>query len=279
VCTNTPIDSSGYTLLHAAVAWGRRDCTTLLLRSGLLATATVNGRTTIDLTVLDVPLLPAALLPSELSCTIVRCDDDLQAVMLLLLQCGAPVDAALMCSNSKYAAAVKQRIEQVTRELHASNTAHAVRARHTYTTSEQHEQQCSGTSAVANVATVKVQLVHAETRVGGQRVYTVNTNELSQLYTARGEQGLNVLLSMLVPPESFRTATTASTQAEAHSVKELHYNGKQYYNHVRNSRSIRNSSMAMHYTMRILALTSTGHISLMMHLFNKIWSRLLMYSY
>jgi Ankyrin repeats (many copies) len=234
VCTNTPIDSSGYTLLHAAVAWGRRDCTTLLLRSGLLATASVNGRTTIDLTVLDVPLLPAALLPSKLSCTIVCCDDDIQAVMLLLLQCGAPVDAVLMCSNSKYAAAVKQYTDDVRRELHAANTTLDIHARLTYTSSEQQQQQqqqqCS-TTAVADAITVKVQLVHAETHVRGQRVYTVNTDELSQLYTARGEQGLNVLLSMLVPPESFRTATatTASTQAAADDVKELHYNGKHCY--------------------------------------------------
>jgi hypothetical protein len=139
VCTNTPIGSSGYTLLHAAAAWGRRDCTTLLLRNGLLATASsVNGRTPIDLTVVDVPQLPAAVLPSDLSCTVVRCDADIQAVMLLLLQCGAPVDAAMMCSNSKYAAAVKQYTDDVRRELQASNTAHAVRARHTYTDSETH---------------------------------------------------------------------------------------------------------------------------------------------
>jgi hypothetical protein len=160
----------------------------------------------------------------------VRCDADIQAVTLLLLQCGAAVDAAMMCSNSKYAAAVKQYTDDVRRELHASNTAHAVRARHTYTDSEQQQQQQQQqqcvTTAAADATTVKVQLVHAETRVRGQRVYTVNTDELSQLYTARGEQGLNVLLSMLVPPESFRGAM-GSTQAANDSVKELHYNGKQ----------------------------------------------------
>jgi hypothetical protein len=57
-------------------------------------------------------------------------------------------------------------------------------------------------------------------------VYTVNTNELSQLYTTRGEQGLNVLVSMLVQPESFRGAMS-STRAVNDSVKELHYNGEQ----------------------------------------------------
>jgi ankyrin repeat protein len=80
VCTSTPIDSSGYTLIHAAAAWGRRDCTALLLRNGLLATAIVNDQTILDLSVVDVPLLPAALLPSGLSCTVVRCGNDVQAV-------------------------------------------------------------------------------------------------------------------------------------------------------------------------------------------------------
>jgi hypothetical protein len=230
----TPINSSGYTLLHAAAAWGRRDCTTLLLRNGLLATASsVNGKTPIDLTIVDVPLLPAALLPSDLSCTIVRCDDDIQAVMLLLLQCGAPVDAAMMCSNSKYAAAVKQRIHQVTRERNAFKTTPDIRASLSYTSVEQQQLLC-GTTAAVDATTVKVQLVHAETHVRGHRVYTVNTDELPQLYTARGEQGINKLLSMLVPPESFRGATatttnttsTTSTQAANDSIKELHYNGK-----------------------------------------------------
>jgi hypothetical protein len=226
VCTSTPIDSSGYTLLHAAAAWGRRDCTALLLRNGLLATASsVSGKTPIDLTVVKVPQLPPALLPSDLSCTIVRCDDDVQ---LLLLQCGAPVDAALMRRNDMYAAAVEQRIEQVTRELQAANATLDIRASLAYTSNEQHQQQQQHcvTTVATDATTVKVQLVHAETRVRGQRVYTVNTDQLSQLYTARGEQGLNVLLSMLVPSESFRGAVD-STPAVSDSVKQLHYNGKQ----------------------------------------------------
>jgi Ankyrin repeats (many copies) len=166
VCTDTPINSSGYTLLHAAAAWGRRDCSTLLLRNGLLATASsVNGRTPIDLTTLDVPQLPAALLPSNLSCTIVRCDADIEAVMLLLLQCGAAVDAAMMYSNSKYAAAVKQYTDGVRRERDAFKTTLDIRASLAHTTGEQHQQQqqqqCS-TTAVADANTVKVQLVHAE---------------------------------------------------------------------------------------------------------------------
>jgi ankyrin repeat protein len=129
VCTNTPIDSSGYTLLHAAAAWGRRDCTTLLLRSGLFATASsVSDKTPIDMIVVDVQLLPAAVLPSDLSCTIVRCNADIQAVMLLLLQCRAPVDAAMMCSNSKYAAAVKQYTDGVRRECDAFKATLDIRA-------------------------------------------------------------------------------------------------------------------------------------------------------
>jgi ankyrin repeat protein len=231
VCTNTPIDSSGYTLLHAAAAWGRRDCTALLLRSGLLATASsVKGKTPIGLTVVAVPSLPAAVLPSDLSCTVVRCDDDVQAVMLLLLQCGAPDCAAMMRRNDMYAAAVEQRTAQVTRVLQAANATLDIRASLAYTSNEQHQQQqpqCS-TAAATDATTVKVQLVHAETRSRGQHVYTVNTSELSQLYAARGEQGLNVLLSMLIPPESFRGAVD-TTPAVGGGVKELHYNGKQCY--------------------------------------------------
>jgi hypothetical protein len=134
-----------------------------------------------------------------------------------------------MCSNSKYAAAVKQYTADVRRELQAAHATLDIRASLDFTTSEQQQQQqqCD-TAAVADAATVKVQLVHAETSVRGRRVYTVNTDELSRLYTARGEQGLNVLLSMLVPPESFRGAAT-SAQAASDSVKELHYNGKQCY--------------------------------------------------
>jgi ankyrin repeat protein len=231
VCTSAPIDSSGYTLLHAAAAWGRRDCTALLLRSGLLATATsVKGKTPIGLTVVAVPSLPAAVLPSDLSCTVVRCDDDVQAVMLLLLQCGAPVCAAMMRSNDMYAAAVEQRTEQMTRELQAANATLDIRASLAYGSSEQQQQQQQhcGTTVGSDATTVKVQLVHAETRVRGQRVYTVNTAELAQLYTARGEQGLNVLLSMLIPPESFRSAVD-SAPAVSDGVKELHYNGKLCY--------------------------------------------------
>jgi hypothetical protein len=149
--------------------------------------------------------------------------------MLLLLQCGAPVDAAMMCSSSKYAAAVKQYTDDVRRELQAANATLDIRASLDVTTCEQQQQQLQcGITAVADAATVKVQLVHAETHVRGQRVYTVDTDELSQLYTARGEQGLNVLLSMLIPPESFRGAIS-SAQAARYGVKELRYNGKQCY--------------------------------------------------
>jgi Ankyrin repeats (many copies) len=158
---NCTIAESGYTLLHAAAAYGRLACAGLLLQHGCDAKALSRGVSTVE----------AAFAP-ELTPSLQRRGIERpawvarRATAMLMLQHGAAYDVKRIAASKEYAALVKQYMDGLKQhsaqqlallQLHAANTCS------TAITTASSGRGRGGSSGTARHSVVKVQLENAHT--------------------------------------------------------------------------------------------------------------------
>jgi Ankyrin repeats (3 copies) len=240
-CADT-VDDSGeqFTLLHCAVAWGHAECAGLLLRNGSDAHAVSSRGKPVVHMLARTYELSSVLKPAPLK-TKDRYTKQQRDTALLLLQHGVLCPAALITHCGEFLAqALALYVEGLRQGQCERDTTLAANAARTYTTAAAAAAGSSMSSDAVAKAVVRVQLVNAETGVRGRRVYTINTAELAQFHTARGEAGTSVLLNLVAPPAGWTSATTIATTGTttaavsgttahaADGVRLLAYDGKCY---------------------------------------------------
>jgi Ankyrin repeats (many copies) len=242
-CSGVIDSETQMTVLHIAAACAGVECVALLLRQGLDPNVrTVEGQTLLDMINYGGSASPAsAQLPAGLAST----REQQRDTALLLLQHGAVLSSRarpITDTDGTYAEAQQlyiewlrqgQAVRDATLSVHVQRThSTAVTASDVVTSSITTATHNDVTAtATAAAAAVRVQLGNADTGERGSRVYTINTAELAQLHAARGEAGVSILSSLLVPPAGWADTTTTTSSVisgntATDGVKLLSYNGK-----------------------------------------------------
>jgi Ankyrin repeats (many copies)/Ankyrin repeats (3 copies) len=248
------IDDIGYTLLHAAAAYGRQSCLNLLLRKG----CDVKALTTGGVSVLDVAFgheLPAVFIrdagkrPEWSDRTKVYCHRELkhvtaehserEATAMLLLKLGVDYDASKIIAGDACAVLIKQYLDSVraqVTQLQQLQLQQLAVHRHTAITASTTAVATASERTASQDHAVQVQLVHAETGEESKHVYTVYTALLAKLQSTTSTTAAtndtdttpNVLLNMLVPTGqwSLLDDSITTTTAASISIKLLTYDGK-----------------------------------------------------
>jgi ankyrin repeat protein len=108
-CSNVADDNSGYTLLHAAAAYGRLECAGMLLRYGYTAVALANnGDSAVD--VAFAVEVPTAFKGDN----VVKAEwSEHAATVLMLLKHGCGYNAYKIKDNDECAAVIKQYYDEL----------------------------------------------------------------------------------------------------------------------------------------------------------------------
>jgi Ankyrin repeats (many copies) len=245
-CVQATTNVGGFTLMHAAAAARSLSCAEVLLRHGVDAAASgqvYNLDGLISVSALDLLVSPcpypqlqprthplAELEPAEFD-----------KFALMLLSCGATIRHSSMSSDQykRFAGALSKHNERQQQQARKRERLAALQAAACW------KQSSSSSSSSSISDTVRVQLVHAVTKQTSSRVYTVETQLLTQLYancvtaaadstnsscnsssssssSTDAEQSAtrqNVLLKLLVPPVGWQSSTTDD-------LKLISYDGK-----------------------------------------------------
>jgi ankyrin repeat protein len=211
-CSGVISDSDGYTLLHAAAAYGRLECAGALMRQGYDATTlTTAGVSAVDAAFADD--IPAVLqrdkVPRPAWC-------DRQATALMLLKHGVSYDASSVAMHKDAALLIKQYLDELKSDLahlqnvlkvHVANTQSTSADTTTVVETEQLSESHSTASAV------RVQLFHRVSGAKSTTVYSLDTALLAKLEAAVTSSSVNTILNMLVPADSWGTTTGTSAQS------------------------------------------------------------------
>jgi hypothetical protein len=222
---NCAITDSGYTLLHAAAAYGRLACAGLLLQHGCDAKALSKGVSTVEAAF--APELTPSLQGRGIERPVWTAR---RATAMLMLQHGAAYNVRQIAASREYAALVKQYMDGLKQQsaqqlallqLHAANTCSAT----IFTTNSSSAGGSSSSDSAKHHNVAKVQLVNADTGEKIGRVYTLNTAVLSRLHRDEAQHDSNVLLNLIASAtvDDADAATAASVD-----IKLLPYNGKAY---------------------------------------------------
>jgi Ankyrin repeats (many copies) len=196
-CSNVIDDDSGYTLLHAAAAYGRLECAGMLIRHGFDATTlSTDGVSAVDIAfALDIPALfrrdDLEIEPWE-SC---------KATALLLLQNGCGYDVNKIASdNAVYAALITEHLDELRQRTTRQQQILQVYTTSAYSINSSNTSEYDNSSHLANGnSTLQIQLLHADSGVMSSKVYTLDTTLLAKLHAATARQSSSILLNMLVP--------------------------------------------------------------------------------
>eukprot|EP00953_Heterococcus_sp_UTEX-ZZ885_P017904 10014-Heterococcus_DN1.PRE.3 len=250
------IDDIGYTLLHAAAAYGRQDCVNVLLRQGCDAKALTTG----GVSVLDVAFgheLPAVCIrdavkrPEWSDRTKVYCYRELkhvtaehserEATAMLLLKLGVDYDASKIVAGDACAVLIKQYLDSVraqVTQLQLLQLEQLAVHRHTATAASTRTHATATERTASQGHAVQVQLVHAETGEKSKQVYTVYTALLAKLQaptsttaaTNNTDTTPNVLLNMLAPTGQWSLSddSITTTTAANSNIKLLTYDGSDF---------------------------------------------------
>jgi hypothetical protein len=217
----------GCTLMHAAAASRSLRCAEVLLRHGVDAAAVtdtvpgkdyMSGLSALDLLVVESPyrkILPHVPVlqgsPAEF-----------EQFALLLLSCGATIKYTAMSAEHHYMFArvlhkhtVRQQ-QQLRKTVQLATLQVAARW---YECDDGANSCSSGSSSSdrSNSNTVRVQLVHAVTKQRNKRVYMVNTQLLSQLYSYTAAGALSTTASASSSTSSSSAAAIATEQHSSSS--------------------------------------------------------------
>ena len=239
-----------WTLVHSAAAWHRLNCLGYLLSNGASAKHELDNSTD-HKSALALALTEQTELPESLQIDLSRpmrhgeaAMQDRDAVVSLLLTHGAAFadelrDPDLSCVTD-YAAKLRSELEQSKATL---AVMHARMQQDDSAASHNAIAECSGTELSNgsidgnNNATVKLQLVHAETGVRGSKLYSLDLALLAELHKTCGGEMPSVLLNLIQPPQGFSDAsanssssdatglTSSSTQSGAAPIQLLKYDG------------------------------------------------------
>eukprot|EP00953_Heterococcus_sp_UTEX-ZZ885_P025369 13788-Heterococcus_DN1.PRE.2 len=187
-------DAAASTLMHAAAAYGRLECVSLVLQHGCDA----NALSSDGVSALDMALateLPASLklLQQSYCCTMV------QNAAPVLLEC----IGQLRGQNAQ---------QHEVLSTHAKGLCSAAK-----------ETGMQPSSADAVCTAVRVQSVDSTTGAKSKRVYTLDTALLSKLHAVTAPGSAGVLLSMLAPLDGM---LSVDGHAAANDIKLLSCNGK-----------------------------------------------------
>eukprot|EP00953_Heterococcus_sp_UTEX-ZZ885_P000368 730-Heterococcus_DN1.PRE.4 len=213
-CSNVIDDDTGYTLLHAAAAYGWHECAGLLIRHGHTTEAlTKQGKSAVD--VAFASWLPAALKRDKIT----RSEwPDRAATALLLLKTGCAYNASTNMNNGHFSAV----LEQYQSELRAASlTQQQLLQQHAAATSG---VRCDTSDAESADTTIRVQLVNTDTNETSETVYLLDAALLAKLHTVHTDGDNSTLLNLLVPPGP-SSATTTTTTSSILS-RTLSYDGK-----------------------------------------------------
>jgi Ankyrin repeats (many copies) len=239
-CSGVLDSETQMTALHIAATCAAVECVALLLRQGLDPNVrTAKGQTPLDMINYGGSASPAsAQLPARTAST----SEQQRDTALLLLQHGAVLSSRARPAtdiDGTYAEAQQLYIEWPRQGQAARDATLSVHVQRTHSTAANDDATSTTatatnshviTAAAAAAAVVRVQLVNADTGKRGRRVYTIDTAELAQLHAPKGEAGVSILSSLLVPPPGWADTATASSgisgTAAADAVKLLSYNGE-----------------------------------------------------
>jgi ankyrin repeat protein len=108
-CSDVIDDDTGYTLMHAAAAYGRHECAGMLMRHGYTATTLANnGESAVD-------VVFASTLPDVLKLdNIIRPEwSERAATVLMLLKSGCDYNVSRIIHNDECAAVIKQYYDEL----------------------------------------------------------------------------------------------------------------------------------------------------------------------
>jgi ankyrin repeat protein len=213
-CNNVIDNASGYTLLHAAAAYGRHECAGMLMRHGYTAVALATNRES----AVDVAL--ASRLPNVLKRdNITRPEWPARAAtVLMLLKSGCDYDVSSIKDNDEYAAVVKQYYDELREASVKQQQLLQLHAAGTYSVNDDKSHL-----EFTNTTTVQVQLVNADTKENSSIVYTLDSTLLAKLHALTVDSNTSILLNMLIPPESWGVTNTNTSDT---IVRTLSYDGK-----------------------------------------------------
>jgi hypothetical protein len=213
----------GCTLMHAAAAARSLRCAEVLLRHGVDAAAVtdnvpgkehVSGLSALDLLVMECPHRKIVPHNSLLQCT----SAEFEQFALLLLSCGATVKYTAMTAEQHYmlARVLHKHTQRQQQQLRKTvGLAKLQAAAHWYEcNADSGSSSGSSSSDRSSSNTVRVQLVHAVTKQRSKRVYVVNTQLLSQLYSYTAAGALSTTASA-------PSVTNNSTAAAAIATEQL----------------------------------------------------------
>jgi ankyrin repeat protein len=185
-------DAEASTLLHAAAAYGRLECVSLVLQHGCDA----NALSSDGVSALDMVL--ATELPASLKRTSIKRPVwfDRTATVELLLHHGANCSTSSVVS-SEQCAVLLEYIGELRGQNAQQHEVLFTHAKGLYSATDETSMQPSSADAVCTA--VRVQLVDSTTGAKSKRVYTLDTALLSKLHavTAPRSAGVLRLLSML----------------------------------------------------------------------------------
>jgi Ankyrin repeats (many copies) len=225
-CSDVICDSTGYTLLHAAAAYGRLECAGVLMREGYDASVLTNdGVSPVNIAFADS--LPTVLQRARVTRP-AWCDR--QATALMLLKHGVSYDASSTAMHKDTALLIKQHLDELNSDLTQLREVLKVHADNTQSTSVatiavSASEQISGSHAAASV--VRVQLYDRVSSVKSLTVYTLDTALLANLEAAVTSDSVNTLLHMLAPADSWGATGTTETPALTDTgIRAISYDGK-----------------------------------------------------
>ena len=233
--------TEGFSLLHAAAAWHRLDCLGYLLSIGATSGNEKLGLSTVDLASKATADLPPTMQYAKLDRGFHFLSLGQKCIALLYrhdAQFGevtTPVDERSIAIAQHRNDVVAENKQQ--RRLLQMLCANQTRA---HTASDLGSSNATVKSAEAagtatDRTTVLLQLVHAETGVRHETVYSLNTATIAQLHELSGEEGPSVLLRLVQPSEGFASPTAASvhtstsggiTASETPRIQLLKYDGE-----------------------------------------------------
>jgi Ankyrin repeats (many copies) len=212
-------DASGYTLLHAAAAYGRLECAGLLIRHGCdVSTQSTGGASAVDIAFeLEVPAV------FERDGIAIESWESCKATALLLLQHGCGYNANDTSDNAVFAAVIAQYLDELRERTTKQQEILQVYTANTYSTTSTAASERYHCAQSVDDTTLQIQLVHADTGVISSNIYTIKMKLLSKVHAATARQSASILLNMLVPPESWGVRSTNTSPTDARLIS---YDGK-----------------------------------------------------
>jgi Ankyrin repeats (many copies) len=216
-CSNVIDADTGYTLMHAAAAYGRHECASMLMRHGYTATTlSVDGVSAVD--VAFALGIPALFRRDDLE---IEPWESCKATALLLLQnrCGYDVNK-IASDNEVYATLITEHLDELRERTTRQQGILQVYTANTYSTTSEHNHSSPSTH---DDSMLRIQLVNADSGVMSSKVYTLDTTLPSKLHAVTAKQSSSILLNMLVPTYGWGISNVNSSNTD---MKLISYDGK-----------------------------------------------------